>query len=275
MKTIRTLLFIMGLFVSWVSYGDVIPDGYHGMYKCVKITNTLEYPDFSLLGATDPWNDQPYFDIPTYIISPDKCLDEGYKFNSLKIFAVSNDYLAGINIIATDWKSNKHAFISSINIYPYGGIVPDDNPLREEYDFYKIAGFTDSTVVLYKWKEIRKYNNGLRDSVKYFDYKGDIQLLSQQIPTGDQTLSRFSGLRIYPNPAKNTLTISTGEIFRGGMLVELYDVSGKKAGSFQLKSAGNTTNFTIDISKLPGGLYFMKIHLGESTEVRKIIISGK
>ncbi len=70
---------------------------------------------------------------------------------------------------------------------------------------------------------------------------------------------------IFPNPAKNELTISTNSPLTH---LECYDVSGKFAMRF------NTTgNETLDISKLSAGLYFFKAFLlnGE-LETRKISI---
>lgn len=74
----------------------------------------------------------------------------------------------------------------------------------------------------------------------------------------------ISGLRVYPNPAKNNLYISTDSFAE--KQVELYDVLGKVA----LKT--KVTNAPINLSGLTSGVYVVKVTEEGKTATRKIVI---
>jgi hypothetical protein len=164
MKPIKILFLIAGLFMTMASYGDLIIPNTHFVDKCIKITNLSDYPEISLIGIIYYLQGNSIED--AYLVSSDLCLYQGYRMNKFEIRATRNDYLAGRNLKETDWTSNENTLLSSIPILTSGGYFPDSNPLESIEAFYKIAGFTDTSVVLYKWKEIMCYNNGLDDSVK-------------------------------------------------------------------------------------------------------------
>jgi hypothetical protein len=269
MKPIKMLLLIPGLFMTMASYGDVIISNTHFVDKCIKITNLSDYPEISLIGII--YSLQGNIE-DAYLVNSDICLHRGYRMCKFEIFAAKNDYLADRNLIETDWTSNENAFKTSINLEPYKGYVSDINPLEGIEDYYKIAGFTDTSVVLYKWKEIMQYNNGLEDSVKTFEFNGDTQSLLQHIPTGNNNQSLYSDIMVYPNPARSTITIGSIKNFNGDIRVEFFNIKGKTVKIFLLEGVGSNKVYQLNVSKLPGGVYFLKIHLGEYTEVRKIVI---
>lgn len=66
---------------------------------------------------------------------------------------------------------------------------------------------------------------------------------------------------IYPNPTTDFINILSTKSIE---FMELIDISGKVMGTFHL--AINP----IDISKLDGGVYFLKISIAGQTEVFKI-----
>jgi hypothetical protein len=269
MKSIKAVLLIAGLSMTVISYSDVILPETHVIDKCIKITNLNDYPEISLIGII--------YELPgpigdAYVINSDDCLHRGYRMCKFRVYAIRNDYIAGRNLKEIDWEFNENAFLSSILLEPYAGSVYDSNPLMEIQAYYKIAGFTDESVVLYKWKEIKCYNNGLEDSVKTFEYDGNIQVLSQQIPTGVHKPNPYSDIRLYPNPAKGSITVGSINSFNGDIRIEFFNLKGKVVKIFLLEQAGNNTGYLLNVSKLPRGMYFLKIHLGEYTEVRKVII---
>src|SRR5690606_20497263 len=59
-------------------------------------------------------------------------------------------------------------------------------------------------------------------------------------------------LTIYPNPANSELNISTS-FPMDDMIVEIYDITGRRVHH------ENTKNNTIDVSKLPSGMYILKV----------------
>lgn len=74
----------------------------------------------------------------------------------------------------------------------------------------------------------------------------------------------ISGLKIYPNPAKNTLFITSNSI--STKTVELYDMVGKLA----LKTT--TTNAPINLARLTAGVYVIKVTEEGKTATRKLVI---
>ena len=78
---------------------------------------------------------------------------------------------------------------------------------------------------------------------------------------GNAINEEISGLLIYPNPAKNTLTIDGNYIS-----ATIYDVFGKVA---------LTTDYqkTIDVLTLSSGIYFIHINTDNAMIVKKITIA--
>ncbi len=76
--------------------------------------------------------------------------------------------------------------------------------------------------------------------------------------------NNISGLKVYPNPAKNTLYV-TSDSFEAKE-VQLYDVLGKSVLNTK------TVNNTVNISSLSKGVYVVKITEQGKTATRKIVI---
>jgi photosystem II stability/assembly factor-like uncharacterized protein len=75
-----------------------------------------------------------------------------------------------------------------------------------------------------------------------------------------------NSLIIFPNPAKNKITISSSAI-TGNTQLSIFNVNGEKVLERQL-----TNNETqIDISVLPRGVYFVRVQNEKMVEVRKMI----
>ena len=70
-------------------------------------------------------------------------------------------------------------------------------------------------------------------------------------------------VQLYPNPVSETLNISGLK----DAAIKMFSVNGKEMMSFD-KFSGNT----IDVSKLPAGVYIMNVTTGDGMQVRKKII---
>jgi hypothetical protein len=83
------------------------------------------------------------------------------------------------------------------------------------------------------------------------------------------SISLCSTISVYPNPTTGQLIIKngslTGSLPSGGKLsvVEVYDIYGRKLSHFTTRAVSGVelhdSQFTIDISHLANGVYFMKI----------------
>lgn len=72
---------------------------------------------------------------------------------------------------------------------------------------------------------------------------------------------------LYPNPSKNLVTISLSNT-KSKLFYQIFDFSGK---IIQENSLQNCIEFTIDISNLEKGMYFIKLSNSEESSIRKII----
>lgn len=89
------------------------------------------------------------------------------------------------------------------------------------------------------------------------------------IPLGQFTLSNIkldniNGLKVYPNPAKNTLYV-TSDSFEAKQ-VEMFDVLGKSVLNTK------TVNNSVNISSLSKGVYVVKITEEGKTATRKVVV---
>jgi len=76
----------------------------------------------------------------------------------------------------------------------------------------------------------------------------------------------YNGIEIFPNPAKNNITIETLQIVKE-ITLTISNLNGKELTRQQIKDS--TTQ--IDISNLASGIYFVKLITEKTVEVRKII----
>lgn len=78
-----------------------------------------------------------------------------------------------------------------------------------------------------------------------------------------------SSMKIFPNPAEKTITLSGMNTSTGEMLVSIFSLSGQLV--FQENSHFRPT-ITVDVSSLISGAYMLKIISKERVETRKLII---
>jgi|SRR5690625_2023580 len=69
--------------------------------------------------------------------------------------------------------------------------------------------------------------------------------------------SEFSGLKLYPNPASNSITLKSEKPFAQDTKFSIYDLQGRKIK--ELKSDTPQSTQTINISGLSTGVYFLKV----------------
>jgi hypothetical protein len=202
MKTYKRYLFIVFCFVCRNASCDIIPPNSHYVNKCVVITNVTDYPDISLLGVT---TSEAQDEI--YLIGPATCLWIWNKVNCLAIFGVRNSYLEGKDITQINWFKDKHAFRTNILIDPRGEYADNSNLIYSIYQYYKIVGFTDSSVEIYKYKEVDYFCNGRIAVSSTGKYAGDSTKLSQSLPEVKEVASGNNGIETngFPNTARSKL----------------------------------------------------------------------
>jgi hypothetical protein len=171
-----TLVLIIGIvLLNSDSFCDIIITDTHFVNSCIKITNADDYPNISFIayaeGSTPTGN-------KIYEVSSRKCL-KGCRYCKFSIYAVKKDYIADKNIKRISWPKNKNALKSNITIELYPEYLENPNPITSVRQYYKIAGFTNTSLILYKWKEVFKFDDGRQDSTEIYNYEGDASMLSQ------------------------------------------------------------------------------------------------
>jgi hypothetical protein len=75
---------------------------------------------------------------------------------------------------------------------------------------------------------------------------------------------KTSGVKIYPNPAKDWLTIETADQIH---FVELTSMKGE----YLLQMAPNATKLNFELSQLKPGFYFLKVQTNNRIYIEKVI----
>ncbi|MCE3230071.1 MAG: hypothetical protein K0S32_4622 [Bacteroidetes bacterium] len=165
-------LFILTIFLllSYWSSADVIPDNSHYVYKCVKIINAENFPDFLLVGLSVHPTDTAGIGDP-FLIEPKTCIEKGYKFNRLYIFAIRKDHLGNRKLDSVRWMKDTTVLRANVHIEPEGGYEDNANHLLKLDEYYMIVGFTDTSVILHKCMEVIGYNDATPTVVKNYLYQ--------------------------------------------------------------------------------------------------------
>lgn len=84
------------------------------------------------------------------------------------------------------------------------------------------------------------------------------------LPTTGVVVADPNHLKVYPNPTTSRVTIET----EGLTHVELYDNEGRRLQDY---TTGNKRDMTIDVSTLPTGVYYLRIHTTDGVTIQKLI----
>ena len=74
---------------------------------------------------------------------------------------------------------------------------------------------------------------------------------------------------VYPNPAKDYLTVVTEASSSNPVQLELYNLSGNRMAKYKT----NETVYKIQTESLRSGTYYIRIQDGTSAVIRKFVIS--
>lgn len=154
------LALVTFFFLAPTTSADILFMDHHEVYFCVKIVNMDDYSEITLLSSiTGPMIRDPEVNE----IEGGKCLNGGYKFNSMNIYWQE----IGMPNVIEDEK----ILIEDINLY--GGSVKDKNPLLSKYFEYSLDKKSDGKYILYKSKETWEYR--MDKSKKVFEFTSPIK----------------------------------------------------------------------------------------------------
>lgn len=186
-KNIILIIVVLGILIINFASADSIPENSRALSRCVKFVNLNDFSDIVLIGFyTGPMVDT----YEAYQIENDKCLDKGYKFNTLGIYWTTKEKFNSINLkdlkldcdkvesSGTDYEGNPIYYevyspadltLLLEDVEPAGGYVSKINPLIKETIEYSVAGYSDGKLVVYKSKRTSEYRMGLSEKVKTFE----------------------------------------------------------------------------------------------------------
>jgi len=268
MKKLIYLFVFISFLLRNTCMGDVIVIDVHKVDKCVKITNMDDFPDISLLGYPHPGA----MNYDTYLITSNQCLTKGYEYNDFNIYAVNKEYLIGKDIKELNLFKNPNAMPSNIYIRPYGSYIHDSIPFNAIEEYYQIVGLSKTQVILHKWKEVIKFNNGKPDSTSTYTYEGDVSQLYQKIQVGINSKQNPSSIDVFPNPARKSFHLKMNNSYHGSVTIQLIKSDGKVAKSQTLTKTAQILDTDIPVENLAVGSYYVSVKFGELVKNKKIVI---
>ncbi|HUB60907.1 MAG TPA: T9SS type A sorting domain-containing protein, partial [Puia sp.] len=73
------------------------------------------------------------------------------------------------------------------------------------------------------------------------------------------SIDRFGGLVIYPNPVNDLLNLQLANTLTGKLLVRVFDANGKLVQMSMLEKEGTSVESAVDVSKLARGVYILQL----------------
>lgn len=95
-----------------------------------------------------------------------------------------------------------------------------------------------------------------------------------QSPVLATELSAYSGLRVYPNPARSEVNISMESTGAGEVVLTLVNAQGQPVLSEHVVPHGPAWSTTLDLAAISNGLYMLKIEGPDGQIVKKIVKTG-
>ena len=94
-------------------------------------------------------------------------------------------------------------------------------------------------------------------------------IVCTQFPTAVNEIYQNLDFSVFPNPAKETITISLEEIETKNFNIKVFDILGKQI----METKSNQETITIDVSNFSKGVYFLNVSTNKENAIKKIILN--
>lgn len=91
-------------------------------------------------------------------------------------------------------------------------------------------------------------------------------IVARSNPDAVQLLSTF------PNPAHRQITIRYALPAREDVILQLYDILGRRVRTVVAEEQGGRQRIDVDVSQLAGGVYFLRLHAGSTLKTRRLTV---
>ena len=99
-----------------------------------------------------------------------------------------------------------------------------------------------------------------------------VPVLAEVVITGMSEITNSENIQLFPNPASDKITITSGKAINNNVNVNIVDVAGRLAQTVSFNNMVANAQQTIDISKLAKGVYFVKIKSANSEMIEKLVV---
>mgnify|MGYP001796079546 FL=1 len=82
-------------------------------------------------------------------------------------------------------------------------------------------------------------------------------------------------LQVFPNPSNGKVTVTARSIGRTGADLSVVDALGRELQRESIALDNNGDQWTLDLSELARGVYFVKIETTQGVLVRKLLLEGE
>ena len=88
---------------------------------------------------------------------------------------------------------------------------------------------------------------------------------------GENILEQLTGVAVYPNPARELVTVSLRNELNGEVEINIYDLSGKKAISTRVMKSGEWMQQELDLGTLERGYYMIEVQLDGNRYMKGLV----
>lgn len=88
----------------------------------------------------------------------------------------------------------------------------------------------------------------------------------------EETRTSAAGIRIFPNPAKEKVTIVFPENMEGAVVIDVFDLRGSIINRITLADRPGNSQFSMDSSSLPAGIYLVRVTGERAIYSKKLVI---
>ena len=229
-------------------FNERLSDATFDTYKFVKTSGTISLPNTALTvtAISVPTNDSAFIRVTHNLVEPDD-----FKAQIPGLFLIKSRYWLVEGIFPDGFTSNAN--------FTY------NNASSSHLDADYITNAIDSMVLLYRpnaasdWQiESANLNKTKKtfsvDSLKLGEYCFGIKDWQHYMPV-ENNYKTEKNIIIYPNPTTGQLTIRNYELEIDNFNCEIYDIIGHCVAQFSIINSP----FSIDISHLQAGIYYLKI----------------